>query len=389
MIVFLFLILLGGVFLWADFQGPEKVSLKPVHSFGFMAEKAKDLLVQEFDHQGHLWATRGFTIYRLKTGEKAFTRISRIPVGRSVFWLQNFSLIRALTAKTECLEMVVSADGRICAFAAGHLYFQDDRDKRFRPALKLVHFGWGVGRGILNSGILRTSRNRLFVGEYFRNEKRAHVKIFRSDDFGASWSVAHEFGPGEIRHIHSLQQDPYTDRLWVCTGDTHGESMIGWSDDEYKTIHPLGKGSQLYRTCRLVFSGDAIYWGADTGLESCSGIYSWNKVRGELTRLKRIQGAVLQGTRLREGTIVMGTDREGFPNEQDDSVRLFIISGEHILSAIECGTWKNKRPGFRFRFAKVRFQRNQDSNWLAANFINQKEVCDGDLFFISEALLKS
>jgi hypothetical protein len=373
------------IYLVFDYTGPAEIRLQPGITFDISCLKAKDLIVQESDDQGNLWATRGMIIYKLAAGEHKFKRTARVSTGRSVFWLNNFTMIRWLTKKPECVELVVSGDGKFCAFAAGYMFYGDRQSKKFEKQLKLPQYGIGVGRGMMSPGFLKVDDRLLFFGEYFRNDERTQVNIYRSHNFGQTWEVAYRFEPGEICHIHALQKDPYTDKLWICTGDYDHEPMIGWSDDHFETIHFIGQGSQVWRACQLVFTEEAILWGTDTGSEDLAGIYRWDKKSSQLTRLKQISGAVFFGTRLNHrGKIVMSTDREGFPNERDDKTKLYVISEDNQVTTIECGAWNRKKPGFQFDYAKSRFQRNQGSDFLAVNFLNQKEVRDGDLVLISE-----
>ncbi len=144
------------------------------------------------------------------------------------------------------------------------------------------------------------------------------------------------------------------------------------------------QGSQKWRACQLVFTEEAVYWGADTGSIDLGGIYKWDKEKQEVKQLQAISGAVFFGTRLANGDIVMSTDREGFPNETDDKTRLIIINKENNIKTVDCGTWDYKKPGFRLNFAKLRIQRLQGSNMLAISCLNQKEIPDGDLLIYSE-----
>jgi len=383
-VYFQIIFLLALIYFIFDYKGPNVIPLKPVIVLGMSCLRAKDLIVQEYDNLGNLWATRGMIIYKLLKGDSKFTRIAHVSPGLSVFWLNNFTIFRRLTQKPECIEIAVSGVGNICAFLAGYMLYGDTNNKKFKKTLKLSHYGIGVGRGILSNGLLKVNDNLLFFGEYFRNEERTQVNVYSSKNFGQTWDIAFEFQPGRIRHIHALQEDPFTGKIWICTGDNDDESMIGWSDDNCKTIDFIGQGSQVWRSCHLVFSKESVYWGTDTGSENLAGIYRWDKQNMKLIKLLKVDGAVFFGTRLAKGTIVMSTDREGFPNEKDDRTRLYVITEDDQITTIDCGTWNHKKQGFRFSFATLRFQRSQGSNSLIINFLNQKDVPDGDLIIISE-----
>lgn len=385
MTVFYLLAILVLVYFVFDYLGPHEISLKPVKIFGLNGYGANDLIVQEYDDAGNLWATRGMIIYRLQNGDQSFRRIAHLPTGFSVFWFLNFSLIRRLTQRYECMEITVSAYGDVCAFAAGYMFYGNVHIKKFERKLKVLHFGVGIGRGMLSSGLLEADDKQLYFGEYFRNENQTKVQIFRSDNFGQHWKVAYEFPEKTIRHIHALQKDPYTGRLWICTGDRDEESMIGWSDDGFSNIHFIGWGNQTWRACQLAFTETAVYWGTDTGSELLSGIYRWDKQASDIDKLMKVDGAVFFATRLEKGSVIMSTDREGFNNEKDDRTRLYVITNNENIREIVCGSWKHNEKGILFSFAKTRFQRNQGSDNLVMNFLNQKEAVGSDLFIISEA----
>lgn len=376
--------LLGFVYLLTDYLGPKEILLHQDHVFGFPCLRARDLIVQEYDLQGNLWATRGMLVYVLFKGRDRFIRHTRIPTGCSIFWLRSFSLVRRLTIRPECVEMITTRKGDIFALSAGRIWHLPAGTRNYRESLKLTYYGLG-DQGARNVGLLSTDEDTVFFGEYFRNAERTVTKVFATKDRGVSWQSVLEFPPRRVRHIHALQRDPYTNRLWICTGDLDEECLLAWSEDAYKTITPLGEGSQLWRICQVVFTADAIYWGTDTSATPEAGIYRWNRQDGELCKLVSVDGAVFFGIRLSGGTLVFSTDREGMANEKDKKTRLWIITPDGKIGSVECGTWKHDKPGFWFKFAFLRFQRDQDGEALAISCMNQVEIPDGELILISEA----
>jgi hypothetical protein len=370
-----------------DYRGPKTIQLHSDHVFGLSCFRAKDLIVQDYDQNKDLWATRGMIIYKLKNGDDKFVKVAHVPTGLTVFWLRNFSILRRLTLRPECMEIVPAENGDICALSAGIIWYRSGKEKKFSNALALSHYSFG-DQGIRNDGIVRTNDSTLFFGEYFRNSGRIQVRIFKSMNNGRSWETAYAFLPGQVRHIHALQNDPYSEKKWVCTGDLDHESRVAWSDDDYKTIQTLGQGSQMWRVCQLVFTEDAVYWGADAGDENLSGIYRWNRENKQTKKLLKVDGAVFFGTRLANGTIIMSTDRENMDNEKDDRTRLYIITKDSTITQIDCGTWNHHKPGFWFKFAMLRLQRSQGGPSLAISCLNQKELADGDLIIVPEEELK-
>lgn len=373
-----------AIYLLIDYSGPAKISIRPFRAFGFSCLRATDLIVQEYDRKGNLWATRGMLIYRMKNGESHFTKAGRVPSGFSIFWLNNFKITRIITLRSECVEMVVDENGSMCAFSAGKIWNCSGIGHKFHRTYKLPHFGRKVGRGVMSSGLAHLGKSGFLLGEYFDNPEKIPVKIFTFQHNNGNWNITHEFKKGHIRHIHSLQKDPYSPKLWVCTGDDDNEALIGWSEDNFKTIVPIGEGGQKWRACHVIFTKEAVYWGADTGSNENAGIYRWDRDSRALTKLASISGAIFYGTRMANGTIIMSTDREGFPNETDDKTSLIIVSDEAVKSMVECGSWKHRKPGFRFNFAKLRFQRSQGDKMLAVSCLNLREYKEATLFIIPE-----
>ncbi len=376
-----------GLYVTIDYTGPAVIKLKPDEAFGFSCLRARELIVQEYDTNGDLWASRGMIIYKLPEGEKRFYRVAHVPTGLSIYWLRNFTILRKLTVRPECIEMVTTGSGDICALSAGKLWHLPAGKKKFRETMRLSHYGFG-DQGVRNDGILSTGDNTVFFGEYFQNAQRTEpVHILESTDGGRTWHTVYEFQAGHIRHIHALQNDPYTGYNWICVGDDNEEPMVGWSDDTYRTINPIGQGSQIWRVCQLVFTEEAIFWGTDNGIEEVAGIYRWKRKNSELLKVQEVDGAIFFGTRLSKGTMVFSTDREGFSNEKDDRTRMFILASDNRVHTVECGTWNHNKPGFRFKFAMLRFQRGQDAENLAITCLNQKEFPDGELLIIPEDTL--
>lgn len=380
----LLIILLGSTYLIADYFGPKRIRLKSSNAFSIECKRAKDLIVQEFDYEGNLWATRGFIIYCLKNGGNEFVRATRVPSGFSIFWFNNFRIFRIFTLRSEIVEMTINEDRQITAFASGLIWFSAGVGQKFEKMMELSHFGPHIGRGIMSTGILQANKKELYLGEYFSNKERTNVKVFKLNSEHRTWEISYEFKPGQIRHIHALQRDPYTNRLWICVGDEDNESMIGWSDDNYRSITPIGHGSQIWRTCQLVFTDEAIFWGTDTGSKDLAGIYRWDRKTMGLKKVHDTKGAIFFSSRLNNGTIVMSTDREGFPNEEDDKTRLFLINKKNKVNSFHCGTWDYKKHGFRFNFAKLRLQRSNGDKSLVISVLNQKEFPESELLIYPE-----
>ena len=161
--VVLFVLFVILVYLFFDYRGPRLIALRPGGDYPNRYLRAKELIVQEYDSEGHLWASRGLLLYRKRNGEDKFTRIAHVPTGRSYLWLNNFSLFRKFTNKPECLEFAITSHGSICVLSAGYMWHSPMERIAFQRTIKLRFYGFGVGRGILSNGLLTAEGNR-FTG---------------------------------------------------------------------------------------------------------------------------------------------------------------------------------------------------------------------------------
>jgi hypothetical protein len=181
-------------------------------------------------------------------------------------------------------------------------------------------------------------------------------------------------------------KDPYEDKLWICTGDDNDEPRIAWTNDDYKTIHPIGQGSQMWRATQLVFEKDYIYWGADTYEKDFAGIYRWHRQTQKVEKLSDVDGAVFHATKLKNGTMIMNTSREGGWNEKDNKTRMFVVSGNGDVQAKEMGMW-DRKSGFWFKYAKLRTARGHSASSLALTCLMQEEFPNAELIIIPQEQL--
>lgn len=131
-------------------------------------------------------------------------------------------------------------------------------------------------RGIKNSMCFYGTEEDLsliFI-EYTPGKERVRHKILRYSFGNDKLEVLFEFYTEDeflkknlspcARHIHVIMKDPYTDDLYVGTGDTDLESGIYRSTDGGKTFQILFSGKQNYRALNFIFTQNAIFWNTDT-----------------------------------------------------------------------------------------------------------------------------
>lgn len=200
--------------------------------------------------------------------------------------LSRFSLLRRFF-RAEITGMYNLPNGERLAIAKKGFFLQKQGNNHFVRVLS-------IPRGSKPLNICIAPSGNLFFGEYFQNMDKQTVHIYRSDDNALSWHIAYTFEDGTINHIHGLFLDPYTNRIWVVTGDRENECIIGYTEDEFKTFTEVFCGGQEYRTCQLFFYKDFIVFGTDSQYEQ-NVIKKFDRNTLKITELQKVQGSVIKG----------------------------------------------------------------------------------------------
>ncbi len=300
----------------------EIISTPAVLSGGIDAFSSPGLMIQHIDEDGTIWSTRGYYVYKSSDGFKSKMAF-KVPSGGWVSWMGNFRSIRAVTRYYEMIEVFPLRSGTILAFCGGYVWRSTDGGNDFRKVHRLRHFGIRDGRGVLPQGMTADDHGTFYYGEYFRNLERGPVFVYRSTDDGKNWEVAHRFNSGEIRHIHALQFDPYTQALWIATGDDDHEAMIAYSMDQAETFHKVGSGSQNWRAVSLLFTKNTVFWGTDSAAYQ-NWIFRLDRKNGDVIPVCKVDGPIYYSTKLSDGTLIMARVVEGGKGEWDDMVSIWL-----------------------------------------------------------------
>ena len=193
-------------------------------------------------------------------------------------------------------------DGIVLVYR-GAVHFYDLQTRRLRRTATLRQC-----RNVLHRGVAVTARG-IYLGEYGRNPRRRPVPIHRSRDGGRSWDVPYEFAAGSIRHVHGVFADPYTDRLWISTGDRAGECYLVSADHDFTDVVRYGDGSQAWRAVTLFFEPDRIVWAMDSE-SGTSCLQVFDRRTATLTRGRAFPGPVWYGKRLAGGAALLQTTVE-------------------------------------------------------------------------------
>ena len=105
----------------------------------------------------------------------------------------------------------------------------------------------------------------VLFGEYFSNNSFEEVKVWQRTN--GNWREALTLPAGSLYHIHAIVPDYMNDCLYILTGDSNKESAILKVTDNFKTVTPVLKGSQQYRSCVAFPYKDGLIYATDTPRE--------------------------------------------------------------------------------------------------------------------------
>ena len=284
------------------------------------------LTLQFYDGEA-LWGTRGADVFVSPDLGRSWTRSGRLcprepgPVAalRHTLGASHVARLFRPPGGIESLlvlrsgTVLASAGDRVYRQAAGEADFHVVHRQRAEPEWKKIFRQWG-----------EDASGAVWFGEY-GVARAADSRVFVGREDGTRWEVAHTFPRsgqiGGVRHIHGVQVDPYTGRVWVVTGDRPGESRIGWLGGE-GGFTTAGKGSRQWTAVSLMFTPRSVQWGTDALREPC-GVFRWDRISGVTEQVAELGGPVFHSTALADGRLVLATEVEGIGT---DGVELWIGS---------------------------------------------------------------
>lgn len=132
-------------------------------------------------------------------------------------------------------------------------------------------------------------------GDYWGNVNKECVNVNRLAADGSK--ALFQFAPGEIQHIHSIDVDEKTNRVLICTGDTDEESGIWEAVDDFRSVKPLLRGSQKYRSCGAYITEKGILYATDTPLCD-NGLYLFDEAEQRVSLVYEMPGPSIYSSKI-------------------------------------------------------------------------------------------
>jgi hypothetical protein len=365
--LFLLTALFGAWVFFDIIATPKKInSTTVVLEKNITAKKAESLIIQEI-HGSEIWASNGYSIYKSSDGGNSFERQCVVPV-HMVSYLSNSKILRNLVGIYKYMEFEVLNSGTYLAFASGGIKRSQDKGRNFETVSELGYFGNDMsreGRITLHQAITEDKQGNVYYGEYGMNPDREDVYIWQSKDDGKTWEKYYTFKAGRIRHIHALQYDSYSDSLWIGTGDSDKECIIGYFNKNDNSFQAISSGKQDSRAVSFIFTKDYVYWGKDSP-DVQNFIYRYNRKLQVVEKIQAISGPAYYSTVLDTGQMFIGTTVENGKGEWDNMIGIWKAGNgkqwKRVLSV-------SKKTSIK-KHGQVRFPRDYAENELIVTFFN-------------------
>jgi hypothetical protein len=228
---------------------------------------------------GTVYLGRNYKVYAYKGDPDNLSLVARVPTPASRKPIEPFRLLCRLFRHEMRGFAVLPNGSRVVAPRQGLFYGAAD-EIDVRPAAMP-----NTSPAIKPPMTLTVdSQSRLLWGEYWANKQRREVRICMSVDDGKSYDVIFTFKPGEIRHVHNIQEDPYDNCYWIFAGDHFKEPGIGRLSKDFKSFEWAIKGEQKHRAVNGFIFEDRIVYGTDSE-KGPNGIYVLDKKTCKITKL--------------------------------------------------------------------------------------------------------
>jgi hypothetical protein len=244
------------------------------------------------ERDGTLWIGRKLGIFASRDDGATWSFQTEIRAP-SVRRLASVSRLACRLLRHEVRALTKLSDGTLVAATRTGVFHSRRGDARMTPSHVIDD-----GRRFAPPMTLTVGpSDRVIWGEY--DSRTGHglaIRLFASDDRGASFEVAHVFAPGEVLHIHNLLFDAVRNVYWVFSGDFDDEPGIGCLSADLASFEWIRKGDQHVRVVVAFDRGDHLLYGTDSQLVP-NAVVAFDKDSGRITKLADIDGSCIYACR--------------------------------------------------------------------------------------------
>lgn len=148
--------------------------------------------------------------------------------------------------------------------------------------IRTLSFSTNAMAWLYNSGVEfikdENDNEYCIFAEYDGNAPYDEFNVWRGTypyTSNSDWSVVKTMTPQEIGHFHMVKRDPWSNVLYLTSGDDSAQCFWWYSTDFGETWTLLTSGTasgwedHICRTINFIFTEDAVYWATDKGTNHC------------------------------------------------------------------------------------------------------------------------
>lgn len=262
---------------------------------------------------GSLVASCGYKIYKSEDGGETWKFCNKLPVQCYKQFLSKNRMVSRLS-RMGISQIKQIFEDKLLICCDRNMFLSDLSFSYFKRVNIPIRFFQLLDRSIC------VTPEYIYYGEYFPNFRRKEVNIFRSKD-GLDWEIIHSFPESSIRHVHLVQYDLFSNKIWFSTGDDDHECILGFTDLDFSNMTIIGRNNQKWRTLELVFSEDCVFWATETPLDQ-SVLLSYNRKSKNVEKIFDFDGPIYNLKKLDKG-FILATAAEGLKGEWDNRAHLW------------------------------------------------------------------
>jgi len=268
-----------------DTRTPSAVVWEPVDLAGHEGKRAPGLVLHDVK-DGFIWASRGLSVYR-SHGNHGLLKVHTVKPPPGLVWAAHFQslwrFVRSWLGLDKAIDIVALNPSLILVAAGGEIQRIDLQTGKAEGVQRLHLQTLAEVSGVLPFRVTVDGEGRIYYGDYasWDRSQDGQIALFRSDDEGQSFEIAHMFSAEVAREISAVQWDAQGQALWVAIKEADGQGRIGFSRDQGETFHWIGESGEAYRTTDFWFTADHVDWlSAGDGHASHvhpSRLHRWNR----------------------------------------------------------------------------------------------------------------
>jgi len=307
---------------------------------------------------GTLISSRGYSIFKSEDLGKSWILTGTLPVSTQKYFLSKSRAIsRALRIGIHQIKQI--HNGKILIYCDNNVFLSDFSFSSFKQINLNSKFFQ-----ILDYSVCVTPKFTYF-GEYIPNLYKNKVNIFRTQD-GENWDIIYSFPKKSIRHIHLLQYDPFSQKIWFSTGDADSECLFGYANFDFSEVEILGKNNQDWRSLELLFTHEKIFWGTDNP-DGQNWLISFDRNSHTIQKITQFNGPIYNLKRVSTGYIIL-TANEGGISEWDNRAHLWYTPDIQKLLWEECISYEKDWMPFIFGYGRLTYGANIDNSIFLNGF---------------------